>query len=288
MAKIAFLGLGLMGSPMAARLLHAGNDLTVWNRTPEKTKPLVYQGASAAQSPANAAAAADLVITMLATPEALEQVIFGDDGLAQSLRTDQTFIEMSTVGPQTIRKIASRLPDGVTLVDAPVLGSIPQATEGKLEVFVGADDDVFGRVRPLLGALGNVRHVGGPGAGASIKLVVNLTLGAVMATLGEALALGRAFSLDRGILLDVLEGSPIGNTVKGKRQRIESGHYPPNFKLGLGEKDLRLVSEAAEESGAELRVARAAHAWFADAAPLFGDLDYSAVVAAILGENPLL
>jgi len=287
MAKIAFIGLGLMGKPMAARLLHAGNDLTVWNRTPEKTKPLVDQGASAAQSPADAAAGADVVITMLATPEALEQVVFSDDGLAHSLRSGQIFIEMSTVGPQTIRKIASRLPDGVTLVDAPVLGSVPQATDGKLEVFVGAEDSAFERVRPLLAALGHVRHVGGPLAGASIKLVVNLTLGVAMATLGEALALGRAFSLDRGILLDILEDSPIGNTVKSKRQRIESGHYPPNFKLVLGEKDLRLVNGAAEETGIELRVARAAHTWFADAGPLFGDLDYSAVIAAILGEKPL-
>ena len=287
MAKIAFLGLGLMGRPMAARLLHAGHDLTVWNRTPEKAKPLVDQGAQTAPSPAEAAADADVVITMLATPEALQQVVFGDDGLASVLRSGQIFIEMSTVGPQTIRKIAPRLADGVTLVDAPVLGSIPQATDGTLEVFVGAKDDVFERVRPLLEALGNVRHVGGPLAGASIKLVVNLTLGAVMTTLGEALALGRAFSLDRGILLDVLEGSPIGSSVKNKRERIESGHYPPNFKLALGEKDLRLVDSAAEESGIELRVARAARTWFTDAASLFGDLDYSAVVAAILGENPL-
>jgi 3-hydroxyisobutyrate dehydrogenase-like beta-hydroxyacid dehydrogenase len=194
---------------------------------------------------------------------------------------------MSTVGPQTIRKIAPRLPEGVTLVDAPVLGSVPQASEGTLEVFVGAEDDVFERVRSLLDAMGNVRHVGGPGAGASIKLVVNLTLGAAMTTLGEALALSRAFTLDRSIVLDILEDSPIGNAVKSKRQRIESSHYPPNFKLALGEKDLRLVNDAAEESGAELRVARAAHTWFADAAPLFGDLDYSAVVAAIIGEKPL-
>src|SRR3954470_19634441 len=105
MAKIAFLGLGLMGKPMAARLLHAGHDLTVWNRTPEKTKPLVDEGAATAPTPAKAAAGAEVVITMLATPEALEQVVFGDDGLAQSLQPGQIFIEMSTVGPQTIRKI---------------------------------------------------------------------------------------------------------------------------------------------------------------------------------------
>jgi 3-hydroxyisobutyrate dehydrogenase-like beta-hydroxyacid dehydrogenase len=287
MAKIAFLGLGQMGSAMAARLLQAGHEVTVWNRTPEKTKPLVEKGATAAPSPADAAAGAEIVITMLATPEALKEVVFGENGLAQGLRSDQIFVEMSTVGPQTIREVAAKLSSGLTMVDAPVLGSVPQATSGALEVFVGAEDDVFARVRPVLDALGNVQHVGGPGAGASIKLVVNLTLGAAITTLGEALALGRAFTLDRSTLLDVLEKSPIGPTVKGKRERIESGHYPPNFKLALGEKDLRLVEEAAAESKVELRVARAAHTWFADAAPLFGDLDYSAVIAAIIGENPL-
>jgi 3-hydroxyisobutyrate dehydrogenase-like beta-hydroxyacid dehydrogenase len=287
MAKIAFLGLGQMGSAMAARLLQAGHDVTVWNRTPEKTKPLVEKGAVAASSPAEAAGGAEIVITMLATPEALDRVVFGENGLATGLHPGQIYVEMSTVGPQTIREIAPRIPEGVTLVDAPVLGSVPQATSGALEVFVGAEDDVFARVRPVLDALGNVQHVGSLGAGASIKLVVNLTLGAAITTLGEALALGRAFTLDRSTLLDVLEKSPIGQTVKGKRERIESGHYPPNFKLALGEKDLRLVEEAAAESKVELRVARAAHTWFEEAAPLSPDLDYSAVVAAILGENPL-
>jgi 3-hydroxyisobutyrate dehydrogenase-like beta-hydroxyacid dehydrogenase len=287
MAKIAFLGLGQMGSAMAARLLQAGHDVTVWNRTPEKTKPLVEKGAVAASSPADAAAGAEIVITMLATPEALEQVVSGESGLAQGLRSSQLFIEMSTVGPQAVREVAAKLPSGVTMVDAPVLGSVPQATTGALEVFVGAEDEVFARVGPILQALGNVRHVGGPGAGASIKLVVNLTLGVAITTLGEALALGRALTLDRGILLDVLEKSPIGQTVKGKRERIESGHYPPNFKLTLGEKDLRLVEAAAAESKVELRVARAAHEWFEDAVPVAPELDYSVVVATILGEKPL-
>jgi 3-hydroxyisobutyrate dehydrogenase-like beta-hydroxyacid dehydrogenase len=287
MAKIAFLGLGQMGSPMAARLLQAGHDVTVWDRRSEKAQPFVEQGAKAAPYPADAATNADVAITMLATPEALKEVVFGESGLAQGLRSGQIFIEMSTVGPQTIREIAEKLPRGVTMVDAPVLGSIPQATAGTLEVFVGAEEAIFARVRQVLEAFGNVRNVGGPGAGASIKLVVNLTLGVAMTTLGEALALGRAFALDRAVVLDVLEKSPIGRTVKSKRERIESGHYPPNFKLALGEKDLRLIEEAAAESKVDLRVARAAHGWFEDAVPIAPDLDYSAVVAAILGEKPL-
>ena len=287
MTRIAFLGLGKMGAPMAARLLSAGHELTAWNRSPEKADPLIEQGATAASSPADALTNADIVITMLATPEALTEVLFGRDGAADAMRSGQTLIEMSTVGPATIRELTSKLPAGVTLVDAPVLGSVPAATGGTLLVFVGADESVFARVRPILETLGRVRRVGGPGAGAAIKLVVNLTLGSAMTTVGEALALARAFGLDRTVVPDVLEESPVGNTVRGKRQRIESGHYPANFTQALAEKDLRLIEEAAREHDLTLRVARAAHEWFAAGAPQAPDLDYSAVIATMLGEQPL-
>jgi 3-hydroxyisobutyrate dehydrogenase-like beta-hydroxyacid dehydrogenase len=285
--KISFLGLGQMGTAMAARLLQAGHEVTVWNRTREKTKPLVEQGAVAASSPADAATGAQVVITMVATPDALEEVVFGKEGLAAALQPGQIFIDMSTVGPATIGDVAAKLPKGVTFVDAPVRGSVPQATEGTLAVFVGADDDAFARVRPILETFGGVRHIGAAGSGAAMKIVVNLTLGVAIVTLGEALALGRSLSLERGTLLDVLEDSPIGPTVKSKRQNIESDHYPPNFKLVLSEKDMRLVDEAAAASDVELRATRAAHTWFEEAVELFPDLDYSAVVAAILGEKPV-
>jgi len=276
-----------MGAPMAARLLAAGHELTAWNRSPEKARALIENGATAASSPAKAVTKADVIITMLATPDALTDVLFGRHGAAGAMSSGQTLIEMSTVGPAAINEITSKLPSGVTLVDAPVLGSVPAATDGTLLVFAGAGESVFARVRPILETLGSVRRVGGPGAGAAIKLVVNLTLGVAMTTVGEALALARAFGLDRTVVLDVLEESPLGHTVKSKRQRIESGHYPANFTLALGEKDLRLIEEAAREHGLPLRVARAAHEWFAAGAPQAPDLDYSAVIATMLGEQPL-
>jgi len=287
MAKISFLGLGKMGAPMAARLLSSSHELTVWNRTAVKAEPLAQQGAKVAASPAEAAADADIVITMLATPDALLDVLFGDRGVTSRMREGQTLIEMSTVGPSVIEEIASKLPNGVTIVDAPVLGSVPAATDGELLVFVGADEQTFDRVRPILDAFGSVRRIGGLGAGAAVKLVVNMTLGVVMSTVGEALVLARAFGLDRSTVLDVLEESPVGVTVKGKRGRIESGHYPANFTLALAEKDMRLVDEAAEQHDLALRVARAAREWFIAGAPLGPDLDYSAVIATILGEEPL-
>jgi 3-hydroxyisobutyrate dehydrogenase-like beta-hydroxyacid dehydrogenase len=288
MPKIAFLGLGQMGTPMARRLLQAGHQLTVWNRTPDRARSLAAEGATVAETPAEAGAGAECAITMLATPEALREVVLGENGLAKALGSGQVYVDMSTVGPDTIRSIASRLPDGVSVVDAPVRGSVPQANDGRLDIFVGASDQDFARVRPILEALGSVVHVGGLGAGAAMKLVANLALGTAITAVGEALALGEVLGLGRAPILDMLEGSQLGPAVRAKRANIESGHYPPNFKLRHAAKDLRLVVEAAAAAGGrELRVSAAARAWL-DAAADRGaaDLDYSAIVAVIVGEEP--
>jgi len=282
MAKLAFLGLGLMGTPMATRLIQAGHDLTVWNRTPDKTAPLADQGASVASTPAGAAGGVDAAITMLATPEALEEVVLGEHGLAAALTPGQLLIDMSTVGPEAVAQVAAGLPDGVGLVDAPVRGSVPEATAGRLAIYVGADQADFERVEPILATLGTPDHVGGPGAGAATKVVVNATLGAAIAAFGEALALGDALGLDRPALLNVLEDTAIGGTVRAKRADVESGSYPPSFKLRLALKDLRLVDELAGRSGRRLPVASASRDWLERAAEAgAGDLDYSVVVDTI-------
>jgi 3-hydroxyisobutyrate dehydrogenase-like beta-hydroxyacid dehydrogenase len=284
MTRIAFLGLGQMGAPMAVRLLEAGHELAVWNRSPEKASPLAERGARVAANPADAASRVDVAFTMLADPSALEQVLFGPDGLAAALGPGQVLVEMSTVGPDEVRSVAERLPGGVALVDAPVRGSVPQATDGSLIVLVGASDEDFERVHEILEQLGSVQRVGGPGAGAAMKLVANSTIGAVMSAVGEAIALGDALGLDRDTLLDVLEDTPIGSAVSGKRRNIETGSYPPNFKLRLALKDMTLVVEAAEAAGRELKVAAGARAWFEEAARRgAADRDYSAVIETILG-----
>jgi 3-hydroxyisobutyrate dehydrogenase-like beta-hydroxyacid dehydrogenase len=285
MAKIGFLGLGEMGTPMAGRLLRAGHELVVWNRSVERTAPLAREGAAVASAPAKVAAGREFVITMLATPEALEQVVFGAEGLAPALSAGQVLIDMSTVGPNEVRTAAARLPKGVSLDDAPVRGSVPQATSGRLDIFVGATDENYERVRPILETLGSVRHTGGPGSGAAMKLVANLALGAAIVTLGEALSLGESLELQRNILLDVLADSPIGPIVKAKRGNIESGQFAPSFKLRHAAKDLRLVTETAAARGRDLKQARANRAWLDEAvAQGAADLDFSAVVATI-GEH---
>jgi 3-hydroxyisobutyrate dehydrogenase-like beta-hydroxyacid dehydrogenase len=287
MARIGFLGLGEMGTPMASRLIRAGHDVIVWNRTAARTAPLVRQGAVVAPSPATAAAGADFVITMLASPEALEQVLFGTGQLTAALSRGQVLIDMSTVGLDAVRSAADRLPKGVSLVDAPVRGSVPQAQSGSLEIFVGATEEDYERVRPILSILGAVRHTGAPGAGAAMKLVANLALGAAIVTLGEALSLGESLDLKRDDLLDALAGSPVGPIVKAKRSNIESGQFPPSFKLRHAAKDLRLVMAASAATRRDLKQARANRAWLDEAAQRgAADLDFSAVVGTILGRTP--
>jgi 3-hydroxyisobutyrate dehydrogenase-like beta-hydroxyacid dehydrogenase len=156
---------------MATRSLDAGHDLTAWNRSPGRTKALADRGASVAPTPAQAVTDADVVITMLANPAALEQVVVGEDGAASALAPGQLLIDMSTVGPKAFRAVAGRLPEGVYCVDAPVRGSVPEASAERLAIYVGAEPADFDRVAPILDPLGTVHHVGGPGAGAATKVV---------------------------------------------------------------------------------------------------------------------
>lgn len=282
MTKIAFLGLGSMGAPMAMRLAGAGHDLTVWNRSAGKAAPLRDRGARVAASPADAARDADAVFTMLADPAALDAVLFGPQGAAPVLRAGSAWIDCSTTGPDAFLELAGRLPAGVTAIDAPVLGSVPQATDGSLQIFIGASADVLARWSSVLSALGRPIPAGPTGAGAALKLVANSTLGALMTALGEALALADAFHLDTKTVLDVLENSPLGVTTRAKRGLVESGEYPARFRLALAAKDMRLVNAAAAARHVDLQVAPAAHAWLEAATRAqLGELDYSAVTAHI-------
>ena len=288
MTKIAFLGLGQMGAPMATRLLEAGHDLTVWNRTAARTAPLERAGASAAASPSAAAAGAEVAITMLTGPDALEAVLFGADGLVGALGEGSVLIEMSTVGPSAIGSVSERLRSGVDLVDAPVMGSVAEATDGELRVVVGGEAEAVERVRPILDTFGTVHHVGPSGAGAAMKLVANSTLGAAIVGLGEALALADALGMERSTVLDVLERSNLSPVVRSKRESIETDSYPARFKLSLAAKDLALVTQAAADAGLELRGAASARSWFEKAeAAGEGDEDYSAVIRTILGGGEL-
>jgi 3-hydroxyisobutyrate dehydrogenase/2-hydroxy-3-oxopropionate reductase len=266
---------------MAKRLIESGHDVAVWNRTPEKAAPAVAAGGRLATSPADAATGAHVAVTMLSTPDAVQDVLFVREGLSAGLAAGSTLFEMSTVGPDVVRDVSQRLGDAIDVLDAPVLGSVPQAKDGSLKIFVGAASEEAARGWfPFLEAMGTPRYIGTLGSGAAMKLVVNSTLVALMTALGEALALGDALGLDEATVLDVLGDSPIGVPARGKRNNLETGTYPPNFTVSLAAKDAGLVVDTGERLGLELPVARAARAWMAAAADGgFGELDYSAVIA---------
>jgi 3-hydroxyisobutyrate dehydrogenase-like beta-hydroxyacid dehydrogenase len=284
MTAVAFLGLGLMGEPMARRLLDAGHELVVWNRSAGRADALAGAGAEVAATPRAAATGAEVVVTMLADPTALVAVTEGPDGVAAGVEAGGTVLEMSTVGPAAVHRLRAALPGGVALVDAPVLGSTPQAADGSLQIFVGGDPADVERCLPLLGTFGSPTHVGPLGAGAAAKLVVNSTLGGTLALLGEALALADGLGLDQATALDVLARSPLGSQVERRRPALESGDFPLRFRLRLASKDLDLVEAAAADASVDLRVAPAARSWF-DAATDdgWGDEDYSAVLAYLTG-----
>ena len=282
MADVAVVGLGGMGSRMAGRLLEAGHHVVVWNRTPERSDPLVGRGAERAASPVEAADRAEAVITMVADPSALVAVTEGPDGIAASERS-VTLIEMSTVGPAAIARLASAMPERIRIIDAPVQGSLGEAESGSLRIWLGGEDAEVERWLPLLSALGSPLHVGGLGAGASVKLVANSTLLGVLGILGEALALAEGLGLDRETALEVLKATPLADQVERRRPALEGGVDPPRFTLSLARKDADLIQQAAAERGVDLRLAPAARAWFEEAEESgLGDRDYSSVLLWIL------
>ena len=283
MASVAVVGLGAMGGRIAARLLTAGHDVTVWNRTAARADPLIAQGARLSATPAEAAAM-DAVLVMVADPAALAEVTQGSNGLAAGARAGTTVFQMSTVGVGPTRRLADALPDGVDLLDTPVLGSISEAEAGSLRIFVGGAADVLERWTPLLSDLGTPMHVGPIGAGAAAKLVANSTLFGSLGVLGEALGLARSLGLPDQVAFDVLATTPIAAQAQRRRSAIESGLYPARFELALAHKDTELVTAAAAESGADVRLAEAARQWFADAErDGLGGQDYSSVLGYIAG-----
>lgn len=282
MATVAFIGLGGMGSRMAHRLLDAGHEVVVWNRTAERAQPLAQAGATVAATPADAAREVDVVITMVADPSALAAVTGGPNGVAAGVASPATVIEMSTVGPDSVAALAAALPDGVGLLDAPVLGSLSEAEDGSLRVFVGGPPDLVDRCSPLLSAFGSPVPVGPLGSGAAAKLVANTTLFGVLGILGEAVALADGLGLSRDVTFDVLAATPLAAQAERRRPAIESGEYDLRFRLVLARKDLDLVVDAAASAGVEMRLTEAARSWFADAeSDGWGGRDYSAVLAQI-------
>ncbi|MCO1576712.1 NAD(P)-dependent oxidoreductase [Crossiella sp. SN42] len=283
MARIAFLGLGRMGVLMAGRLLAAGHDLTVWNRTAAKAEPLARQGAKVAEDPAGAVDGAELVITMLADGDAVDEVIFGTGAGAAKLAAGATVVEMSTSGPEAVRNLRAKMPEGTTLVDAPVKGTLPQAEGGTLDIYVGGTEAEFAAVREVLSVLGNPVRVGEIGAGASLKLVVNAITATVPVLIGEAMALADRMGVDAGTAWDALAASAVGGMARRVREQTADDGQPITFSLSLAAKDLRLALEAG--AAAEGVIAAARRELGAAEQAGLGERDFSAVVTHLRAQD---
>lgn len=245
---IGFIGLGIMGSRMAGHLLRAGHDLVVHNRSREKAAALIDAGAGWADSPAAAVAGAEVVITMLTTPDVVRETALGGAGFLDRVPAGALWMDCTTVDPFSARAMAAEAAArGVRFLDAPVAGSKQPAADGTLLFLVGGEEADVEACRPLFEAMGRAHlHAGGHGQGAAMKMVVNLLLGHAMLSFSEGLVLGRALGLDERMLMDALPPLPVtAPFVAGKTKRIETGDYAPEFPLQWMRKDLQLAAQCA-------------------------------------------
>lgn len=251
--KVGFLGLGRMGAAIAANILRAGHDLTVWNRSPGKTEPLVSAGAAMARTPREAAGGRDIVLSMLADDAALESVLSGDDGLLAGLGANALHVSMSTIAVATADDVAARHASrGQRYISAPVFGRPDAAAAAKLFVVAGGDAAEIERARPLFEAIGQrVFQIGErPSAANLVKLCGNFAILAAIETMGEAMALAEKGGVRKAQLLEVLTGTLFDAPVYRNYGPIlvNESFRPAGFAAPLGLKDMRLAAEAAEKS----------------------------------------
>ncbi len=281
--KVGFIGLGMMGTPMSKNLLKAGFQLTVWNRTPSKMKEIVELGAMAAGSPKEVAQKSEVIITMLAGPLDVEQVILGKEGILQGLTPGSVVIDMSTISPEVSRRIAAEVDKaGSKMLDAPVGGSVGVAAAAALAIQVGGDRQVFVSQRDVLAAMGkNIFYIGENGMGCYMKLLGNAILGTNMAVLGEALCLGSKAGIPIETMVEVLKNTGAASRVLETRStNILKGDYKAQFLLKLIFKDMGLVLDTAAGDSVPMPISGLVRQVYAQAmVDGRGDEDYSAVVA---------
>ena len=281
--RVGFLGLGIMGWPMAANLARAGIELTVWTRTSEKAERFAAEhGARVAASPAEAARGADAVISMVVDAPEVETVLLGEDGAAAGIGSGGLAIDMSTIAPTAARAIGERLGEqGIAFVDAPVTGSRPRAEDGTLTIMAGGAEADFERARPLFEAMGKlVVHVGPSGHGAMTKVIANTVTAINAAALAEALTMVRAAGVDPDRFLQVARAGSSGSTMMElKAQPMLDHDFEPLFKLEHMLKDVRHCLAEARALGLDLTLAGMAERLYAagvDAGQ--GEQDFAAVV----------
>jgi len=291
-SKLGFIGVGAMGLRMAGRLIKHGFQVTVFDQDAAKANALIEIGGKVAQSIAELASSADVVLSSLPNDEAVRSVYIGPKGVLEDIRRGSMIVEMSTVSPETSRelyRLASSL--GVSMLDVPVSGSTPAAEQGLLTLLGGGDEGAFNSAQAIFTAIGRQHFYLGPsGSGTTMKLVVNSLLGVGMQAIAEAVAFGQKAGLERQHLLSVLSKTAvIAPAHVGKLTKAMEHDYSPEFAVGLMNKDFRLILDTAAAIRAPMPTAAAAfpinNAEFAD----HPDYDFSAVIdrmEALANVNP--
>ncbi|MEK3723168.1 2-hydroxy-3-oxopropionate reductase [Paenibacillus sp. FSL H8-0034] len=253
--NIGFIGLGIMGKPMATNLLKAGYPLYVYNRSSQAVDELKALGATSKSSPREVAEASDMIITMLPDSPQVEQVIFGDNGVIAGISSGKIVVDMSSINPIAVKQMAAKLDAvGVSMLDAPVSGGQLGAIEGKLAIMVGGPQIMFDQVKPVLEKMGTtVTRVGDIGAGNTVKLINQIMVAINIAGVSEALAFGKKAGIDPAIAYEAIRGGLAGSRVlETKIENISKESFKPGFRVQLHEKDLNNAIAVEKEIGANL------------------------------------
>ena len=265
--KVSFIGLGIMGSRMASHLIESV-DLVVSNRTASAADGLVAQGASFIADPAIAVQEADIVITMLSTPDVVKSIANGKNGFLARMKEGALWIDCTTVDPAFSKAMAVEAEQyGIQFLEAPVSGTKPHAEKGELVFFVGGDENILQKVSPLLEKMGRKTvHAGGHGTGSSLKILVNALLAHSMLAFSEVLVLGEKMGMDKSFLLDFLPQLPVtAPVIKFKTENLNRREYPTQFPLEWMQKDLQLLSQTAYEYDVPLTLGNVAKSIYAQA-----------------------
>lgn len=253
--KIGFIGLGIMGQPMAINLRKAGYEVWVHARRPECMEPVVAAGATACASASEVAEHASVIFTMVSDTPDVEAVILGENGIIESINTGSVVVDMSTISPTSTRAIADLLEtQGVEMLDAPVSGGEKGAIDGALSIMVGGKAEVFERVKPMFEVMGkNVVHIGDNGAGQVTKACNQVVIAQAISAIGEAYLLAESNGVDPRKVREALMGGFAGSRVlESHGERMLDGNFKPGFKAKLHQKDMRIVMQTAEEMGIAL------------------------------------
>ena len=283
--KVGFIGLGIMGKPMAKNLLEAGHELVVYNRTAEKAEELAGDGATVAGSPKEVAEQSDVIITMLPDSPQVEEVLAGEGGVLEGIREGSLIVDMSTISPVVTRDLAAKAGEhGASMLDAPVSGGDVGAIDGTLSIMVGGSEADFERAGPLFEVMGKtVTHVGEVGAGQVVKAANQIVVALTIEAVSEALVLGSKAGVDPAKILDVLGGGLAGNKVmEVKREKMLGHSFDPGFKIELHHKDLGIALATGREYGVSLPVTAVVDQMLETLkAKGRGDRDHSAILTLI-------